>query len=50
MGGKLSGAIPELADAMGLELPESEAEDNEDEVMADNLPLVQRFRRLPGRV
>ena len=36
-----SGAIAELADAVGLELPESEAEDDEDEEMEDDFQPVQ---------
>ena len=40
-GGKSSGAIAELADAVGLELPESEAGDDEDEEMEDDLLPVQ---------
>ena len=40
-GGTSSGAIAELADAVGLELPESEAGDDEDEMMKGELPPVQ---------
>ena len=40
-GGRSSGAIVELADAVGLDLLESEAGDSEDEVMEDDLPPVQ---------
>ena len=40
-GGESSGAIAELTDAVGLQLPESEAGDDEDEEMEDNLPPVQ---------
>ena len=40
-GGRSSGAIAELADAVGLELPQNEAGDDEDEMMEEDLPLVQ---------
>ena len=39
--GELSGAIAELADMVGLELPESEAGDDEDEEMEDDFQPVQ---------
>ena len=42
-GGVSSGAIAELADAVGLELPESEAGYNEDEEMENDLPPVQEI-------
>ena len=40
-GGKSSGAIAELADTVGLELPESVAGDDEDEEMEDDFLPVQ---------
>ena len=40
-GGKSSGAIAELADAIGVELPESVAGDDVDEEMEDDFPSVQ---------
>ena len=42
-------AIAELADTVGLELPESVAGDDEDEEMEDEFLPVQGFRRLPGK-
>ena len=40
-GGESRGAIAELADMVGVELPESVAGDDVDEEMEDNFPPVQ---------
>ena len=40
-GGESSGAIAELVDAVGVELPESVAGDDVDEEMEDDFPPVQ---------
>ena len=48
-GGVSSGAIAELADAVGLELPESEAGDDEDEEMEDDFQPVQGIPEGTGR-
>ena len=40
-GGVSSGAIAELAEAVGMELPESEAGDDEDDVMEDDFLPVE---------